>query len=64
MLDWRCEQEAGLMGLAPADLPAERRAELAVFIQAFERITRSLLAGGVRADLTVRLDIDRRPCSP
>ena len=64
VLDWRCEQEAGLMGLAPADLPAERRAELAVFIQAFERITRSMLAGGVRADLTVRLDIDRRPCSP
>ena len=61
VLDWRCEQEAGLMGLAPADLPSERRAELAVFIQGFERITRSMLAGGVRADVTVQLDEERRP---
>lgn len=61
VLDWRCEQEAGLMGLAPADLPHERRAELAVFIQGFERITRSMLAGGVRAAVTVPLDRDRRP---
>ncbi|MGH7027682.1 kinase [Brevundimonas sp.] len=59
VLDWRCEQEAELMGLAPVDLPPERRAELAVFIQAFERITRHMLAGGVRADVTVQLDSDR-----
>ena len=59
VLDWRCEQEAGLMGLAPADLPAARRAELAVFIQGFERITRHMLAGGVRADLAFDLDEDR-----
>ena len=64
VLDWRCEQEAGLMGLPPADLPPERRAELAVFIQAFERITRSMLAGGVRADLTFELDTDRRVSPP
>ncbi|MNW12326.1 hypothetical protein D3C71_2099930 [compost metagenome] len=55
---------AGLLGLAPADLPDERRAELVVFIQAFERITRSMLAGGVRADVTVQLDRYRRPFSP
>jgi len=61
VLDWRCEQEAGLMGLAPADLPADRRAALAVFIQAFERLTRHMLAGGVRADVTITLDQDRRP---
>lgn len=61
VLDWRCEQEAGLLGLSPADLPPERRAELAVFIQAFERITRHMLAGGVRADVTIALDKDRRP---
>lgn len=61
VLGWRCEQEAGLMGFAPADLPPERRAELAVFIQAFERITRHMLAGGVRADMTVPLDEGRRP---
>jgi D-glycerate 3-kinase len=64
VLDWRCEQEAGLMGLSPADLPPERRGELAVFIQGFERITRHMLAGGVRADVTVSLDRDRRPFSP
>ena len=63
VLDWRCEQEAGLMGLAPADLPAQRRAELVVFIQAFERITRHTLAGGVRAYVTVQLDRYRRPFS-
>lgn len=61
MLDWRCEQEAGLMGLPPADLPDERRAELVVFIQAFERITRHMLAGGTRAEVTIVLDKDRRP---
>ena len=64
VLDWRCEQEAGLLGLAPADLPPERRAGLAVFIQAFERITRHMLAGGVRADLTFDLDADRRISPP
>jgi len=61
VLDWRCEQEAGLMGLPPADLPDERRAELVVFIQGFERITRHMLAGGTRAEVTIVLDKDRRP---
>src|SRR5690606_10131520 len=28
VLDWRCEQEAGLMGLPPAELPPARRADL------------------------------------
>jgi D-glycerate 3-kinase len=60
VLDWRCEQEAGLLGLAPVDLPPERRTGLAVFIQAFERITRHMLGGGVCADLTFDLDTDRR----
>ena len=64
VLDWRCEQEAGLMGLPPADLPPERRAELAVFIQAFERVTRSMLAGGVRADVTFALNFDRTISPP
>ena len=59
VLDWRCEQEAGLLGLSPADLPPQRRAALAVFIQHFERITRSMLAGGVRADMTIALDRNR-----
>ncbi len=59
VLDWRCEQEAGLLGIATADLPAARRAELARFIQHFERITRHMLAGGVAATVTVRLDARR-----
>jgi D-glycerate 3-kinase len=64
VLNWRCEQEAGLMGPPPADLPPARRAELAVFIQHFERITRHMLAGGVRADLVYQLDADRRLSPP
>lgn len=61
VLDWRCEQEAGLLGIAPRDLPPARRAELARFIQHFERITRRMLAGGTRAEAVVDLDRDRRP---
>jgi len=51
--DWRCEQEAGLLGrdLAPAD-----RERIARFIQHFERITRHMMAGGRRADIEVHLD--------
>lgn len=65
VLDWRCEQEAGLMGLPLAEqLPPARRADMAVFIQHFERITRYMLAGGVGADVTVTLDRQRRPFSP
>mgnify|MGYP001167406458 CR=1 FL=1 len=60
VLDWRCEQEATLLGLPPDALPAGRRDELALFIQHFERITRHMLAGGVTATATVRLDAARR----
>lgn len=59
VLDWRCEQEAGLLGIAPGDLPPARRAELARFIQYFERITRQMLAGGILATATIRLDARR-----
>ncbi len=61
VLDWRCQQEADLLGIDPADLPAEERARLADFIQYFERITRRMLAGGVTADVTVKLDRNRVP---
>lgn len=56
VLDWRAEQEAGL-----TDVPVSetRRAELARFVQYFERITRHMLAGGVRADVVAELDEDR-----
>ena len=63
VLDWRCQQEADLLGVAPADLPAAERERLAGFIQYFERLTRRMLAGGVRADIVVQLDRNRLPGS-
>lgn len=60
VLDWRCEQEAGLLGVAPDALPYGRRDDLAAFIQHFERVTRHMLAGGVTATATARLDDSRR----
>lgn len=58
--DWRCQQEATLLGLAPQDLPQAERDRLADFIQYFERPTHRMLAGGVRADVVARLDEQRR----
>jgi D-glycerate 3-kinase len=63
VLDWRCEQEADLLGVSPADLPAAERARLSGFIRYFERITRRMLAGGVAASVTVKLDRNRLPLS-
>ena len=63
VLDWRCQQEADLLGVAPADLPAAERERLAGFIRYFERITRRMLEGGVRADLIATLDRNRQPGS-
>jgi DNA-binding GntR family transcriptional regulator len=42
---------------------AAERAGLAGFIQYFERITRHMMAGGVRADVIVQLDRNRLPGS-
>lgn len=61
VLDWRAQQEADLLGVSPADLPDAERRRLADFIQYFERITRRMLDGGVRADVVVTLDRERRP---
>ncbi len=58
---WRAQQEADLMGVPPARLPAADRARVAAFIQSFERITRHMLDGGIQADAIVPLDRDRRP---
>ena len=63
VLDWRCEQEAELLGLAPGDLPSTERARIAGFIAHFERLTRRMIAGGVEATVTVTLDRDRVPGS-
>lgn len=56
VLDWRAEQEAGLTG---APVSVARRAELARFVQHFERISRHMLAGGVAADVVAELDEGR-----
>ncbi|MBA4803425.1 MAG: hypothetical protein H2038_02105 [Brevundimonas sp.] len=64
VLDWRCQQEADLLGVAPDDLPHEERRRLAGFIQYFERITRRMLAGGVRCSVAVQLDRNRQPVPP
>lgn len=63
VLDWRSQQEADLLGVTPLRLPAAERARLAGFIRYFERVTRRMLAGGVRADVTVKLDRNRFPGS-
>lgn len=61
--DWRGQQEADLLGVAPARLPMFERRRLAGFVQYFERITRHMLDGGVRADVVVQLDVNRLPVS-
>lgn len=61
VLDWRSQQEADLLGVAPDDLPHDERRRLARFIQYFERITRRMLTDGVRSSVTVQLDRNRQP---
>ncbi len=56
VLDWRCEQEAGLTGRRVSDT---RRAALRRFVQHYERLTRHMLDGGIAPNLTVTLDADR-----
>ena len=58
VLDWRCEQEAELLGRA---LTPRERDGIADFIRYFERLTRRMIDGGVLADVTVQLDRNRRP---
>jgi D-glycerate 3-kinase len=59
VLDWRCQQEAGLLGVAVEDLPLGRRAQLTRFIAHYQRLTEHMLAGGISADATVRLGPSR-----
>lgn len=61
VLDWRCEQESHLLGLAPDTLPDADRARIAGFIQYFERLTRNMLDGGAACTAVVQLDRNRRP---
>jgi D-glycerate 3-kinase len=53
---WRGEQEAQLLGRAPT---AEESAKLDRFVMHYERITRSMMAGGHVADVVVELDDER-----
>lgn len=53
---WRGEQEAQLLGRA---LSAEESAKLDRFVMHYERITRSMMAGGHVADVVVDLDEER-----
>jgi D-glycerate 3-kinase len=54
--DWRCQQEEELLGRPLTD---DDRARIARFIRHYERITRHMITGGVRADVTVQLDEGR-----
>lgn len=63
VLDWRCQQEADLLGTPPDRLPVSERERLAAFIQYFERISRHMLDGGMAADVIVQLDRNRLPVS-
>jgi len=54
VLDWRSQQEAGLMRLDR--ISSGRRAELSDFIARFERLSRWMMNGGIGADLTIDLD--------
>ncbi len=58
---WRTEQEAGLLGNA---VPEARKAQLARFIQHFERITRHMLGGGRRPGVVAHLGPDRGLLGP
>lgn len=56
VLRWRCEQQETLLGRSLT--PSEIR-DVAGFVGYFERITRHMLAGGIRADVVAELDSDR-----
>lgn len=55
VLGWRLQQEAETLGRA---MDESDRARIGRFIAHYERITRHMLAGGVRAE--VRVDLDER----
>jgi D-glycerate 3-kinase len=60
VLDWRCEQEAGLLGIAPSDLPPERHQALSQFIAHYQRLTQHMLDGAVTATATAALGPKRQ----
>ena len=56
VLDWRCQQEEGLLGYS---LSAVERDRIARFIAHYERLTLSMMAGRRRADIEIQLDRQR-----
>lgn len=54
VLDWRCQQEAGLRGVDRVD--EARREQLREFVARFERLTRWMMQGGIVADMEIALD--------
>jgi D-glycerate 3-kinase len=60
VLEWRCEQEAELMCTSLSQLPLERRQALTTFVAQFERLTRHMMTGGIRATAIAELDEQRR----
>lgn len=58
---WRGQQEVTLRGRPLTDA---EETWIDRFIQHYERITRSMIAGGAKADLVVRLDEERRVIGP
>lgn len=60
---WRLEQEATTLGAHRDALSSDTPARIARFVAHYERITRHMLAGGIRPATWVRLDTARRATS-
>lgn len=58
---WRCQQEETMLGRPLNDAEQQK---IARFIAFFERITRGMLAGGLRCDLSLKLDANRQVLNP
>ena len=54
---WRCQQEETALGRTLDEIERQR---IARFIAFFERITRGMLSGGRRSDVSLALDADRQ----
>ena len=59
VLDWRVEQEAGLLGVTPEAVSPARRSALARFVAHYERLTRWMMAGGVKANFVAQQGLER-----
>lgn len=60
VLGWRVQQEETTFGLAPGTLPKERRIWIETFILHYERLTKRMLKGQVRAGQCACVDASRK----